>query len=176
MEVLSYKKGALEVSLLDGRRCTYFDVPETVHGELIASESPLNYFNQNIWGINYEHEMQWESLDALLVVIADILLVDPPISVNERPIEDTPLHVAAVWGDVRAVAMLLENGAEVNALGDMSCTPIYNAIQFDHWRCAKMMLKAGARFDDENELGETARERALRSDNEHIVALAKKNA
>ena len=175
MDVLSYEAEALEVELMDGRRCTYFDVPESVYRELVTSQNPLNYFDQSFGQKDYEHEMQWQSLESLLVEIAYILLVDPPISVNERPIDDTPLHVAAVWGDIRAVALLLENGADVNALGDHSCTPIYEAISFGHWRCAKLLLEAGARLDDENMLGETARGCALRSENEHIVALANEN-
>jgi ankyrin repeat protein len=115
--------------------------------------------------------MEWESLDALLEVIADILLIDTPISVNEQPIEDTPIHIAAVWGDVRAIDMLISAGANVNTKGDLSCTALYNAVSFGHYRCAKMLIEAGATLDDINELGTSAQDKALKSENEQLVKL-----
>ena len=176
MKVLSYENENLEVHLLNGKSCTYFDVPFKVYDEMVKSESPLDYFNSNIWGCKYEHEMEWSSLEDLLVEIADILLVEPPISVNEQPFNDTPLHVTAIWGDVKATNMLLAAGAGVNTLGDMSCTPLYNAVSFGHVRCAKLLIDAGASLDDENELEISAKEAAMKSGNQYLVKLFESRA
>lgn len=173
MEILSYSEEQLKVKLLNGRNCTYFGVPLRTYMNMINAESPLKYFNENIWGSRFEHEMEWESLDSLLEIIADILLVDHPIGVNERPHEDTPLHIATVWGDVRAVSMLIAAGAELNTKGDMSCTPLYNAVSFEHVRCAELLIDAGATLDDENELSITARESAMSSGNANLIRLFK---
>jgi hypothetical protein len=171
VKIIDYSEKKLSVKLLNGRHCTYFDVPEAVYDELISSSSPLEYFNKNIWGSKYEHSMGWESLDALLNEIAEILLIDPPISVNEKRFEDTPIHVVSVWGDINALKMLIDAGAKVNVFGDLSCTPLYNTVSFGHVRCTKMLIEAGATLDDVNELNTSAQKRALKSKNPELAKL-----
>ena len=58
------------------------------------------------------------------------------------------------------------------ALSDL----IYNAVSFGHARCAKRLIEAGATLDDNNELGISARESAMKSGNVELIKLFGENA
>ena len=149
-----------------------FDVPVETFEGMQRAESPQAYFNAQIWGSKFEHDSHWPSLDALLHYMGENLLFDPPVTVGSTAgDDDTPLHVACVWGDVSAIALLLAGGAEVNARGDEGTTPIYNAVSFGHVRCVSLLLEAGATVDDINKLALTARQVAHMEGNPKIVAL-----
>ena len=73
---------------------------------------------------------------------------------------NTPLHVAAVWGDVRAIECLLGHGADVNAVGEFGETPLHVAVQIRHpeetaTQVVKMLLGYGASTTIKNDLGKT---------------------
>ena len=89
---------------------------------------------------------RWNSLEELFQVMDDsMLLFDSPVHVHSRdPDGDTPLHVTAVWGDVVAIAKLLRAGAEIDAIGDMSRTPLHQAIGQRHLAAAKVLVLSGA--------------------------------
>ena len=70
---------------------------------------------------------------------------------------DTPLHIAAVWGDKYAVELLLDAGAAIDALGDMSATPLYNAVGQGHIEVTELLLNRGANPDIMSELGYSPR-------------------
>ena len=70
---------------------------------------------------------------------------------------DTPLHIAAVWGDTCAVELLLDAGAAIDALGDMGATPLYNAVGQGDLEVAKLLLSRGANPDILSELNESPR-------------------
>jgi hypothetical protein len=59
----------------------------------------------------------WTSLEELLFAISDVLVLEErAIGVNEVGYDnDRPLHVAAIWGDVQAIEMLLAAGADVGS-------------------------------------------------------------
>jgi hypothetical protein len=79
------------------------------------------------------------------------------IDVNAKASDgDTPLHVAAIRGDREAVRLLVEAGAQVDALGDMSCTPLYNAVGKGHHEVARLLLEFGADPNLMNELKSSA--------------------
>jgi ankyrin repeat protein len=69
--------------------------------------------------------------------------------------EDRPLHKVARRGNARCVMLLLEVGADPNAKGDLSLSPLYYAISNGHFAVAKSLLEAGARIDIFNEFGYT---------------------
>jgi ankyrin repeat protein len=81
--------------------------------------------------------------------------------VNERGnLGNTPLHVAAVWGDVRAIECLLDHGADVNAVGEFGETPLHVAVQIKHSeeiaaQIIKLLLAHGASTSVKNDLGKT---------------------
>ncbi|HEY1706974.1 MAG TPA: ankyrin repeat domain-containing protein [Rhizomicrobium sp.] len=72
------------------------------------------------------------------------------VDVNQRDVfGDTPLGIAVIWGDVEAVRLLLEGGADVNARQADDMTPLhYTAIpKTGGAEVAKLLLEAGASLD-----------------------------
>jgi ankyrin repeat protein len=99
--------------------------------------------------------------------------VDPKtMTVHTRePCGDTPLHIMAMRGDRYAIQLLLDAGADVNALGDMSCTPLYLAVTYKHTSCVELLLTCGANPDTASELGYTPRTLATAQGDRDIVRL-----
>jgi ankyrin repeat protein len=85
---------------------------------------------------------------------------------------DTPLHAALWMGDDEAARALVDAGADVTALGDMSETPLHVTVAQGNAAIAKHLLAHGASWDVVSELGFSPRERARRSDNTELLALA----
>ncbi|MEQ1516839.1 MAG: ankyrin repeat domain-containing protein [Usitatibacteraceae bacterium] len=71
---------------------------------------------------------------------------DPPqVTVATRSSEgDTPLHVAAWRDDVVGAKLILDAGADVNALGDMDQSPLHVAITRRNVELISLLLGAGA--------------------------------
>ena len=83
------------------------------------------------------------------------------INIHTEDIEgETALHKACVWGDIRAVKLLLKAGSKIDTPGDMECTPLYFAVMFGFPDIAKFLLAKGANPDTRSEFGDTPRELA----------------
>jgi uncharacterized protein len=115
------------------------------------------------------------TLDDVLQSTSDVLFPDElgerRVSLSSRDAEgDSPLHVLAWRSDDEGVGMLIDAGADVNAIGDMGETPLHVAI---HRRClpvAARLLRAGAQLDIRSEFGVTPLEMATEAGGE-IAAL-----
>ncbi|NXT74380.1 ASB12 protein, partial [Zapornia atra] len=59
-------------------------------------------------------------------------------------VPSTPLRLAATWGRVRSVKVLLAHGAEVDSLDAKAQTPLFMAVSNSHLECVKVLLDAGA--------------------------------
>jgi ankyrin repeat protein len=116
---------------------------------------------------------KWTSLEELLLAISDVLVLEKrSIDVNEVGYDnDRPLHVAAVWGDIQAIEMLVAAGAELDAQGELGCTPLYNAVGQKHVAAARRLLELGASPNIRSELGMTAAELARFQRMRELVAL-----
>jgi ankyrin repeat protein len=66
--------------------------------------------------------------------------------------EDRPLHLVARRGNAKCIKLLLDAGADPHAKGDLSCTPLDEAVSGGHLEAARLLLEAGARIDSVNEL------------------------
>lgn len=86
---------------------------------------------------------------------------------------DTPLHVMAMRGDRYACQILIDAGADLDAVGDMGLTPLHMAIAYDHIEILDLLLRAGARTDIISEFGETPFQKAISKGGE-IARLVRK--
>lgn len=98
-----------------------------------------------------------EYLHEVLVAAADVMFLEEhDISVHSKDSEgDTPLHKACVWGDLRAVHVLLNAGAKINEQGDMGATPLYFAVMFEFQDVADYLVSMGAGINIRSEFGDT---------------------
>jgi len=69
---------------------------------------------------------------------------------------DNALRVASIKGCIKMVELLLNKGANVNAVHKKEKTALYLAIEGQHTEIVKVLLKAGANVDSINEQGNTA--------------------
>ena len=86
-------------------------------------------------------------------------LIDSDTDVNELDINDlTPLHIAAEWGHIKIVYLLLSKGANINAQNKTTRnTPLHFAAIWNNIEIARMLLNNGANvntlnIDDETPL------------------------
>ncbi len=84
---------------------------------------------------------------------------------------NTPLHGAAVWGNIDAGRLLLEAGADPNAQGEYDYTSLRDAIDQGHFDFVKLLLEHGASTFIVNADGETAAVSMERSRDPRIRAL-----
>lgn len=76
------------------------------------------------------------------------------------PAGTTPLHEAANRGDRNAVRLLLDAGADPNAVDEGGCTPLHEALKHPHLQVARMLVAAGSQLDANNRAGVSPREMA----------------
>jgi uncharacterized protein len=74
---------------------------------------------------------------------------------------DNALHVF-IWGNETENALfLIENGIDINAIGDMGETPLHTAIHKNNMAVIKALLNANTRTDIVSEFGKTALDLAM---------------
>ncbi len=79
-----------------------------------------------------------------------------PTNVNDQGIlGNTPLHIAAVSGDVRVGEILLNAGANPNIRGELGNTPLHEAVGQKQYEFAELLVKHGASKEIQNEDGLT---------------------
>ena len=85
-------------------------------------------------------------------------------------VDDTILHIAARMGSVEDMRVLIDYGANVNAVGDLGYTPLHQAAMRGHVKAVRLLLKAGARRDIRNEFVETPADVARQASYAEIVS------
>jgi len=73
---------------------------------------------------------------------------------------DTPLHVAAIQGNTRMIALLLDAGAEIDARGQCGHTPLNEAVGQGHVEAVRLLLSRGADASIPNDWGQTPQQKA----------------
>ncbi|XP_041486075.1 probable protein S-acyltransferase 23 isoform X1 [Lytechinus variegatus] len=77
-----------------------------------------------------------------------------PNGINEKGWHGfTPLHRAALRGDPAIITLLLEHGADVNALNDYGETPVMYACKRGNPKNVSLLLDAGSQLDAEDHQG-----------------------
>ena len=123
---------------------------------------------------------QRQSVDEFLARVASHLLPGesgPTIDVRTKGVGgDTALHLAALWGDVRGVQLLLDAGAFIDEQNELGRSPLYYAILEGHDSVAEYLLESGADPDQSTELGFTPRLIAQRSRNPVLSGMLERHA
>jgi ankyrin repeat protein len=111
------------------------------------------------------------------------LLGEAPSAVHLRTgIGDTPLHCAAAQGRKGTCLLLLQHGADVNAVGNHGGTPLHCAAASGSVPVAKLLLENGARVDAIDGRGQTPLAMAVghlevgRPETSRMVGLLKKHS
>ena len=76
---------------------------------------------------------------------------------------DTPLHVLIWRDDTEGALILIENGALINACGDMGETPLHIAIHKKNKNIIDALITKNARTDIFSEFGQTALDKAKKN-------------
>jgi len=68
----------------------------------------------------------------------------PDVNAKSILLNYTPLHYAAKHGHVEIARLLIEKGADVNALGCLDKTPLHYAALWGHFEIARLLIEKGA--------------------------------
>lgn len=74
---------------------------------------------------------------------------------SRRADSDTPLHVLTRGRNHYALRLLIEAGADVNAVGDMSETPLHIALRKEDFTSASLLIEADANPHLVSEFGQS---------------------
>ena len=107
-----------------------------------------------------------ETLEQILSSCSDTLfpaeMGEAVVTINSRDVEgDTPLHVMLGRDNTYDALLLIEAGADINAIGDMSETPLHVAVSKGNLAAVEALLKVGARTTDTSEFGKTPSDMAV---------------
>lgn len=76
-------------------------------------------------------------------------------SLDQKSIDDdTMLHIAARTGAIKDVEVLICNGADINAIGDLGNTPLHQAAMFGESKSVLILLKYKAKTTIRNEFNQ----------------------
>lgn len=93
-------------------------------------------------------------LDGQSLVAA--LKAEPAVDIHARDSRRrTPLHWAALRGDLAAVQLLLEAGADVHATDEFESTPLLYAVSTGIPRMVEVLILRGAKVNVTNKRGDT---------------------
>lgn len=112
-----------------------------------------------------------ETLDQILASCSDSLfpaeMGEAKSDIDSRDVDgDTPLHVLLWLENTYGALLLIEAGADVNAVGDMSQTPLHVAVQQGNTAVVRALLKAGASKTHVSEFGKSPNDLALEAGGE----------
>ncbi len=151
----------------------FYDVPKDIYLGFELAENKEEFYRHNFLESTYKHRQKWRNRDELLKICADILLIDEfDNGVNSKnSSNEMPIHLAAFWGDVEAIKLLVSMGSEIDSPGDCDCTPLYDAVSFGNIEAAKLLLKLGASPFSQNDLGYTPYELAIEKGDSMMIEI-----
>lgn len=123
-----------------------------------------------------------EAVKAGNIVIVKQLLAEDASLINTRLNErvymgemrgETPLHIAVDNGDIDITALLLNAGADVNAIDPFYLTPLHIAAWNGDAEIVKLLLQYGADPKAEGQYKETPLDIAAREEHHAVIAILK---
>jgi len=69
---------------------------------------------------------------------------------------DSPLHTVCSWGELDAVKLLVQAGADINAVGDLGATPLFNAVIGGNIDVVAFLVSRGANMNIIDDTGNSA--------------------
>lgn len=92
--------------------------------------------------------------------------------VNRRTCRGAAIHVAAMGGNIRAISVLAELGADIDAVDGAGTTPLIRLAGCPNSaEAARRLLELGADVDVADRAGETALQRAERESDKELVGV-----
>ena len=84
---------------------------------------------------------------------------------------ESPLHWMSTLGDSKAVRLLLEAGAAIDATDKHGNTPLHEAVSGRHTQAAQALIEHGASIGIKNSRGQTVKDIAREEGFEPVVLL-----
>lgn len=113
-------------------------------------------------GFSFPHKvvlgLEGLGMSKLMEIEPDVVDINAQDAFYKR----SPLHWAALRGDLNAVELLLEAGADVHASDGLNCTPLIHAVSSGSLRMVELLLLRGAMVNAANDRGETSLHHAAR--------------
>jgi len=100
-------------------------------------------------------EIHQAAAEGSLEKVDSLLKLDPDLLQTTDESAYTPLHRAAYNNHPEIVRLLLDRGAEVNAVSGSGSTPLHGAAYGGYTETAELLLTAGAEIDPANRYGFT---------------------
>lgn len=79
------------------------------------------------------------------------------MSIKKVIFGDYLIHIASVRGNIDEMKTLLDNGADINAIGEHSYTALYNAVEQGYFNMVLFLLNQGANIHIKNTIHLTAK-------------------
>jgi lysophospholipase len=90
-----------------------------------------------------------ESLSSLLAICSDRIRMHGLLNLRTATgLGQTALHLAAFYGRLKNIELLLDHGASVHLRDDTGHTALFYAINNHHKSCVDLLVKAGAHLTD----------------------------
>jgi ankyrin repeat protein len=112
-------------------------------------------------------------------VLADVRKTPVYLGIDLRDVNDrglfgsTPLSVAITWGNPEAVRLLIDAGADVNAITELGRTLLHDAVSFGNIEIVRLLLERGAQSDQRDAMGDRPVDIATTKNRNDLVGLLK---
>lgn len=91
-----------------------------------------------------ESKVLWAANEGKIDVARTILNIKPDCVHAKDEDGYTPLHRACYNNNIELAKLLIQHGADVNALTDFKWTPLHSSCQWSNNKCVAMLLQYGA--------------------------------
>jgi ankyrin repeat protein len=139
-----YKNNLLHYAAKSGNKeCIQNSISKSIFTKNKYDETPL-HFIASLKKDKVDNEKYKEALNFLIDEITPIIDIQEELSrVNRRG--ETPLHLAAIHGNVECIKILTNQGVDVNNQNNINgSTALHLAVINGHLDCVKLLLKLGA--------------------------------